>query len=79
MEMKSKAAKTWHLHVHLSYLFLQGIFKIQVLLKWKNEKTGTEKKKKKRKKVQNVLRPEWNASGMEARHFIEPVEWLSQQ
>lgn len=52
-------------------LILQGIFKIQVLLKSKNEKPeGGGRKKKKKVKVQNMLRPEWNAWGMEAGHSV---------
>ena len=50
MEMSSKAARTWHLYVHLSYLFYKELFKIQVLLKSKNEKTGGEGEERKKKK-----------------------------
>lgn len=41
---KCKAAKTWHLCT-FNLLILQGIFKIQVLLKSKNEKKNRRKKK----------------------------------
>lgn len=60
----------------LTLLILQGIFKIQVPLKSRRvEGNGGEggvikERKRIKKQNKNMLRPEWNASGTEARHFV---------
>lgn len=70
---KVKAAKTWHFIFTFMLLILQGIFKIQVQLKSRVRVGGWQWSSQKEENVlknKNTLRPEWNASGTEARCVV---------